>query len=105
MRRRDFLALLAASTLTRPIAASAQQDSKIVKIGLLSTSFAQRTAGVQAFGGCAEDVRLHRAGAATHQDERGEQAGDSAACGHIVEALEGALDIGLLSTWPSFEEL
>ena len=60
---------------------------------------------MQAHGSGPEDIRLHRAGAATHQDERGEQAGDSAACGHIVEALEGALDIGLLSTWPSFEEL
>src|SRR5262249_44268004 len=48
MRRRDFLALMAASLLTRPWSAAAQ-DGKVVTIGLLSTSFAQRAAGVAAF--------------------------------------------------------
>jgi putative ABC transport system substrate-binding protein len=40
---------LAAGLLATPFAAETQQAGKVYRIGLLSTSFAQRTAGVQAF--------------------------------------------------------
>src|SRR5882762_2133541 len=41
--------VLATGLLAMPFAAEAQQAGKVYRIGLLSTSFAQRTAGVQAF--------------------------------------------------------
>ena len=40
---------LATGLFAAPFAAEAQQAGKVYRIGLLSTSFAQRTAGVQAF--------------------------------------------------------
>jgi putative ABC transport system substrate-binding protein len=49
MRRRDFLALLCGVTFAWPVGATAQQERKAVRIGLLSTTFGPRTAGLQAF--------------------------------------------------------
>ena len=48
MRRRNFIALLSSVTVGWPLAAAAQQEGKVVRIGLLSTTFGPRTAGVQA---------------------------------------------------------
>ena len=49
MNRRHLIALLGAAAAAWPLAPAARATAKIVRIGLLSTSFLQRTAGLQAF--------------------------------------------------------
>jgi putative tryptophan/tyrosine transport system substrate-binding protein len=49
MNRRDFMTLVGGAAAAWPLIATAQPAGKVVRIGLLSTSFLQRTAGVQAF--------------------------------------------------------
>src|SRR5712691_2928185 len=49
MNRRDFITLAGGTAAAWPLVAAAQPAGKVVRIGLLSTSFLQRTAGVQAF--------------------------------------------------------
>src|SRR6267378_6817098 len=49
MRRRDFVGLISGATVTWPLTATAQQVGTVRRVGLLSTTFAARAAGIQAF--------------------------------------------------------
>ena len=49
MRRRDFVGLISGATVAWPLTATAQQVGTVRRVGLLSTTFAARAAGIQAF--------------------------------------------------------